>query len=71
MSTSILPGPKEQNPDQIQRFLRPIVSNLLRLWKIGIRLPTESSPQGIRSNFVTQISISDYRVFQVDLFALS
>ena len=46
MCTSILPGPKEQNPDEIQRFLRPIVSDLLRLWKDGIRVPTESQPEG-------------------------
>ena len=30
MCTSILPGPKEQNLDQIQQFLWPIVSNLLQ-----------------------------------------
>ena len=46
MCTSILPSPKEQNPDEIQRFLRPIVSDLLRLWKDGIRVPTESQPEG-------------------------
>ncbi|KIO14438.1 hypothetical protein M404DRAFT_1009458 [Pisolithus tinctorius Marx 270] len=42
----ILPGPKEQSPDEIQRFLRPIVSDLLRLWKEGIRVPTPSCPNG-------------------------
>lgn len=47
MCTSILPGPKEQNPDQIQRFLRPIISDLVRLWKFGVKVPTESCPQGI------------------------
>ncbi|KAF8839063.1 hypothetical protein BDN67DRAFT_906266, partial [Paxillus ammoniavirescens] len=46
MCTSILPGPKEQNLDQIQRFLQPIISDLLRLWKHGIVVPTESHPQG-------------------------
>jgi hypothetical protein len=59
MCTSILPGPKEQNPDQIQRFLRPIISDLLHLWKFGIRLPTESCPQGKHFNFVIQTSIAD------------
>ena len=43
---SILPGPKEQNPDEIQRFLHPIVSDLLRLWKDGIKVPTKSRPEG-------------------------
>ncbi|KAG0701855.1 hypothetical protein DFH29DRAFT_999846 [Suillus ampliporus] len=46
LCTSILPGLKEQNPDQIQRFLRPIVSDLLRLWKNGIKVLTESCPEG-------------------------
>jgi len=46
MCTSILPGPKEQNPDEIQRFLRPIISDLLRLWRDGITVPTESRPEG-------------------------
>ena len=46
LCTSILPGPKEQNPDEIQHFLRPIISDLLRLWKDGIKVPTESRPEG-------------------------
>ncbi|KIN97963.1 hypothetical protein M404DRAFT_31780 [Pisolithus tinctorius Marx 270] len=41
-----MPGPKEQTPDQVQCFLRPIVSDLLRLWKYGIKIPTESQPEG-------------------------
>jgi len=43
---SILPGPKEQNPDEIQHFLYPIISNLLHVWKDGIICPMESMPQG-------------------------
>ncbi|KAG2351109.1 hypothetical protein BDR07DRAFT_1502581, partial [Suillus spraguei] len=39
MCTSILPGPKEQNPDQIQRFLRPIISFIVP-GSCG-RLPTD------------------------------
>jgi hypothetical protein len=46
MCTSILPGPKEQTSDEIQGFLRPIISDLLRLWKEGITVPTESRPDG-------------------------
>ncbi|KAH9924357.1 hypothetical protein B0H21DRAFT_712451, partial [Amylocystis lapponica] len=42
--TSILPGPKEQTSDELQRFLRPIVSDLLRLWKQGIVIKTPGSP---------------------------
>ena len=41
-----MPGPKEQTPDEVQRYLQPIVSDLLRLWKYGIKVPTESQPQG-------------------------
>ncbi|GBE78040.1 hypothetical protein SCP_0109220 [Sparassis crispa] len=48
MLTSILPGPKEQTGDQVQRFIRPIVSDLLRLWKDGIVVKTPSSPEGRR-----------------------
>ena len=47
LCTSIIPGPKEQNPDEIQRFLRPMVSDLLRLWRDGIKVPTESCPEGM------------------------
>ncbi|KAG2053454.1 hypothetical protein BDR06DRAFT_885875, partial [Suillus hirtellus] len=46
MCTSILPSPKEQNPDQIQRFLCPMVSDLLCLWKYGMKVPIESCPEG-------------------------
>ncbi|KIK79761.1 hypothetical protein PAXRUDRAFT_36357 [Paxillus rubicundulus Ve08.2h10] len=46
MCTSILPSPKEQNPDQIQCFLRPIISNLLHLRKYGIKVPMELCPEG-------------------------
>jgi hypothetical protein len=46
MCMSILLGPKEQNPNKIQRLLRPIISDLLRLWKDGIIVPMESRPEG-------------------------
>ncbi|KIK16848.1 hypothetical protein PISMIDRAFT_25032 [Pisolithus microcarpus 441] len=45
MCTSIMPGPKEQAPDEVQHFLHPIVSDLLQLWKHGIKVPTESHPE--------------------------
>ncbi len=44
--TSILPGPKEQTADELQQFMRPIVSDLLRLWRDGIQIKTPSCPQG-------------------------
>ncbi len=47
MCMSILPGPKEQSPDEFQWFLHPIISDLLRLWKDRIRIPTESRLEGI------------------------
>ncbi|KIN99331.1 hypothetical protein M404DRAFT_39984, partial [Pisolithus tinctorius Marx 270] len=46
MCMSIMPGPKEQTPDQVQCFLQPIISDLLQLWKYGIKIPTESQPEG-------------------------
>ncbi|KAF8887304.1 hypothetical protein BD779DRAFT_1470716 [Infundibulicybe gibba] len=36
----------EQSPDEIQRYLRPIISDLLRLWKEGVRIITPSHPNG-------------------------
>ncbi|KAI0028000.1 hypothetical protein K488DRAFT_59807, partial [Vararia minispora EC-137] len=29
----IMPGPKEQNGDQVQCFIHPFVNELLHLWK--------------------------------------
>lgn len=70
MCTSILPGPKEQNPDQIQRYLRPIVSDLLRLWKFGIKVPTESCPEGdLVFRHPTSADVV-YMTLQVVLFVL-
>ncbi|KAJ7156359.1 hypothetical protein C8R46DRAFT_1115786 [Mycena filopes] len=40
----IMPGPKEANPDQCQRFLRPLISELLRLWKDGVKIVTPKYP---------------------------
>ncbi|KAF7358278.1 hypothetical protein MVEN_00876900 [Mycena venus] len=41
-----MPGPKEATPDQCQRFLRPIINELLRLWKDGVVIVTPKYPQG-------------------------
>jgi hypothetical protein len=38
--TTILPGPKEQDADQVQRYLRIMVNELLRLWKEGFWMET-------------------------------
>ena len=46
LCTSIIPSLKEQNPDEIQQFLHPMISDLLRLWRDGIKVPTESCPEG-------------------------
>lgn len=42
----IMPGPKEQDYDEIQRFMRILVNELLRLWQNGVRIPTPSCPEG-------------------------
>ena len=44
--TSVLPGPKEQTPDELQRFLRPVVNDLKRLWRDGISIQTPSCLPG-------------------------
>ncbi|KAF6741770.1 hypothetical protein DFP72DRAFT_861523 [Ephemerocybe angulata] len=42
----IMPGPKEQGPDETHRYLRVSVNELLRLWKDGFTVITQSSPNG-------------------------
>lgn len=42
----IMPGPKEQNPDQVHRFLRVLVNELLDLWLNGILVRTPKHPEG-------------------------
>jgi hypothetical protein len=41
--STILPGPKEQDANQVQRYMRIIVNELLRLWKDGFLINT---PEG-------------------------
>ncbi len=47
MLVGIMPGPKEQNPDQIQRFMRVFVNELIRLWRHGFIVSTSKHPNGI------------------------
>jgi len=42
----ILPGPKEPNPDEVQRFLHILVNKLIHLWKDGIIVITPKFPLG-------------------------
>jgi hypothetical protein len=44
--TSILPGPKEQDPEQVQRFMWIMVNELLRLWRHGFLVKTAKYPFG-------------------------
>jgi hypothetical protein len=44
----MLPGPKEPDADQLQEYLRLIVDDLIKLFDSGIRVPTPSSPEGIK-----------------------
>lgn len=57
--TSILPGPKEQSGDEVQRFIRPIVSDLLRLWKDGVVIKTPSCPLGRRVRVILLALVCD------------
>ncbi|KZT57361.1 hypothetical protein CALCODRAFT_415190, partial [Calocera cornea HHB12733] len=41
----ILPGPREPTCEELQRFLRPCVDDLLRLWQDGIIIKTPKYPQ--------------------------
>lgn len=41
-----MPGPKEQDPDQVQRFIRILVDELLRLWLQGVVVKTPKHPLG-------------------------
>lgn len=36
----VMPGPKEQDPDQTQRYMRLTVNQLLDLWENGIMVRT-------------------------------
>ena len=42
----IIPGPKEPNPDEVQEFMKIIVTELLRLWREGVRISTAKYPGG-------------------------
>lgn len=42
-----MPGPKEQTPDQVQRFMRPFVNELLRLWVEGFLIMMPEFPLGL------------------------
>lgn len=57
--SGIMPGPKEQDVDQVQRFLRPIVNDLLHLWKNGIVVPTPSCPNGRRVRVILLAIVCD------------
>jgi len=40
-----MPGPKEQNPDQVQQFMCVLVSELLDLWENGLFVRTPKHPE--------------------------
>lgn len=50
--TSVLPGPKEQTPDELQRFLRPVINDLIRLWKDGLSIQTPSCLPGESTYYI-------------------
>ncbi|KZV92705.1 hypothetical protein EXIGLDRAFT_692440 [Exidia glandulosa HHB12029] len=57
--TSVLPGPKEQSGDEVQRFIRPIISDLVRLWKEGVLISTPSCPDGRRVRVILLALVCD------------
>ena len=42
----IMPGPKEQDSDEVQRYMRVFVNELLRLWRDGFLIKTAKFPDG-------------------------
>jgi hypothetical protein len=48
--TGIILGPKEPSPDQVQRYMRPLINDLLRLWEDGIivKMPRNSNGQRVQ-----------------------
>ncbi len=54
-----MPGPKEADPDQVQRYMRVIVNELLRLWKHGAIIPTPSHASGRRVRVILAGVICD------------
>jgi hypothetical protein len=45
---SVLPGPREQDTDQLQNYLHVAVNELLRLWLDGFLAVTHDYPHGRR-----------------------
>ena len=54
-----MPGPKEQDFDQVQRFMRVFVNELLRLWKEGFLVRTPRHPNGHRVRMILVCVICD------------
>ena len=48
----IIPGPREPNPDEVQKFLCVLVNELLRLWYHGFMVKTRKYPNGRRARLV-------------------
>jgi hypothetical protein len=69
----ILPGPYEQNAEQLQHYIRIIVDDLLQLFNEGIQVCTPRHPNGRSSQLLTS-SISDLgitgRLVRVALLAI-
>lgn len=55
----IFPGPKEQDPEQIQCFLRIFVNELIRLWRHGFVVSTSKHPHGILVRVILVCVICD------------
>ncbi|KIM79981.1 hypothetical protein PILCRDRAFT_89847 [Piloderma croceum F 1598] len=51
MLSGIMPGPKEQDYDEIQRFLRIIVNELLRLWAEGFQSRTDAEQRRLGEEY--------------------
>lgn len=72
---SLLPGPREQTCDEIQGFLRPIINDLLYLWRYGMLVKTPQHPEGFRCSYfvifheLTSLQVVVYASFCWPLYA--
>ncbi|EJU03923.1 hypothetical protein DACRYDRAFT_14893 [Dacryopinax primogenitus] len=63
----ILPGPKEPNAEQLQRFLQLLVDDLLVLWRDGIVVHTPGHPGGFTDQRSTDHPCTQCHVKHTDM----
>lgn len=54
-----MPGPNEQTGDEVQRYMRIFVNELIRLWRDGFVVYTAKYPRGRRVRVILVCVICD------------